>query len=500
MIPYQGNSRRFLHPYAPGPPPTINHLQIMGANGTIYDSAGVVPDPEVFFDPYVVGNGSYMFSISTMASMTRGLSTRGIIPFFYLESSGSSKRAFEIFWDHPDWVSTLPANMDNFLLERDKDVQTWLKWRRGEHKTEDGKPPPITRGGGAYSGQLVSLNGIVKENVDRVIEGSLKLCENTDFRGIRWDGVPFRALNAKSLGGTWGKTQEELHAISAGNVRRYRKEMRAEFPNFELRANGGIPALQDRQKDPYDFDKAFEILKGDPLHTESVSDHGSIMEEMWMGYAGFGNYKNNCLNYLRASHFENAAFKMAGGHNGHMLWFYDAKTQYAPDEIYQQLFTFLGGAHLDGAFGPIPDSTHELGVYATRFSEFIWDPALRPIRNMADKVEADAEVDLWCTETGFEKTTDEGHLLYVIPVINPPVTELWLQNRFGLLPEPIREPIGMTVRKPQGYNSVSRVYLLENSPFPHVEQLKFEDNQTDVYFEIPELIIFEVVVVEFAKL
>lgn len=498
MISNRGNTRRFYHLYGTAPR-TQNHQELIGANCTIYDSAGVVPDPDEFFDPYVVGNGTFFTSIPALASWTMGLSMGGVAPFFYLESNGSAKRALEIYWDHPDWVPKAPGNMDSFLINRDKTAKEWLEWYHADPRKRKREAPSIARAGGAYSGQLVGLNGIVKENVDRVIEGSIKLCDNTSFYGVRWDGLPFRAFNSKSLGGNWGKTKEELDAISMANIRRYRKELRAVYPNFELRANGGLVKMEEKQEDPYDFDKAFEILKSDPIHLALLEGHGSVMEEIWMSYAHFGNYANNCLNYLRVSHFENAAYKMAGGHNGHMLWFYDGKTQYTPDELYQQLFTFLGGAHLDGAFGPIVESVHELGVYAMRFGEYFWDPALRPIYDMVDKVEIDAEADLWCTETGFEKTTEDGSFIYIIPVINPPVTELWHQNRFGLLPDPITEPIGLTVQIPEGYSGVKAVYLLENSPYPHVKQLEFEDEETEVYFELPELVVFEVAVVEFEK-
>ena len=241
---------------------------------------------------------------------------------------------------------------------------------------------------------------------------------------------------------------------------------------------------------PHYLDLHFkELLKG----------HGSIMEEAWMGYAGFGNYKNVCRNYLRACHFESAAIKHAGGHHGHMLWFYDGVSQYTPDEIYQQLFSFFGGAHLDGAFGPIPDSIYDLGVFAVRFSEYFWDPKLRPIDQMQEKVTVDVEKDIWYAEAGFEKLNEKGNLLYVIPVINPPMTERWLQNRFGLLPAPIREPFGMTVQVPAGFKKADAVYLLDNRPYPQVKKLNFEGDEKEVTFEVPELIIFKVVVVEFGK-
>jgi len=500
MVHDRPNSSRFHHPYA-SYPRLRNHRECFGAACTIYDSAGVVPDPDAFFDPYVVGNGSYFMSIPTLMSITRGHNDEGIGPFFYLESNGSSQRAFEIFWDHPDWVPRLPANTDEFLLNRRRDIQAAVKLLSPQMKwlTKEGKQPHITRGGGAYSGQLVPLNGLVKENVDRVITGVTKLCEHAPFAGVRWDGLPFRAHNTKSLGGTFGKTAQELREISAANIVRFKKEIRAKFRDFELRANHGTGELMDRQEDPFNYAKAEAIMDAD-LHTkEFLKGHGSIMEEAWMGYAGFGNYKNVCRNYLRACHFETAAIKHAGGHHGHMLWFYDGYSQYTPDEIYQQLFSLLGGAHIDGAFGPIPESMYDLGVYAVRFSEYFWDPKLRPIRGLQNKVTVDAEEDIWYAEVGFEKADENGRLLHIIPVINPPVTERWLQNRFGLLPAPIREPFVMTVQVPDGYAKAVSVHLLDNAPYPHVKELEFDDDGTEVSFEVPELIIFKVVAIAFSK-
>lgn len=497
MIPHAPNTRRFRHLYAPAAPRTRNHRELLtGASCTIYDSAGVVPDDDVFFEPYAVGNGTVMTSIPTLDSMTRGLNRAGIAPFFYLESHGSAERALEIFWDHPDWVAVMPANMDAFVLERQRNIADWLEWWRGERQ---GAPPSIARAGGAYSGQLVNMNGLIPKNVERVIQGSLKLCEHTEFTGIRWDGIPFVARNTKALGGAWGKTRDELQEITAANIRRFRTALRERHPDFELRANSDIAALRGPQDDPFDFDRAYEIIRADPAHMEFAAGHGSIMNEAWMGYGGFGNYANNCRNYLRAARFENAAFKMAGGHMGHMLWFYDGRSQYTPDEIYQQLFTFLAGSHLDGAFGPIPDSIHELGLYALRFSEFFWDPALRPIRNLPGKVDVATDAYLWIHEAGFERETADGGFLHILPVINPPTTEIWLENRFGMLPEPLLEPFAMSVRLPDGYSRVRGVYLLENSPHPHVRDIDYTVRDGEVVFDIPELIVFKVVAVEYAR-
>ncbi|MBI2192587.1 MAG: hypothetical protein HYU36_11445 [Planctomycetes bacterium] len=500
MFPHPNNRERFQHPYASSQE-LQNHAQYFGAGGTIYDSAGVVPDPEIFDKPYIAGNGRAWASVPFFEGVAKGDRAQGIAPFFYLESSGSAMRAFEIYWDHPDWVPQPPANTDEFLTKRQQTYEEGLKLWDGawNWKTKDGKTPPSMRAGGAYSGQLVALNGLVKENVDRVIEGVLKYCERVPWQGIRWDGLPFRASNTKALGGDYGKTEEELKQISAANVVRFRKEVRARFPHFELRANHSTEELMEWQQDPFHFERAYALMDQDVHGKELLRDHGSIMEEAWMGYAGFGDYKNVCKNYLRAAHFESSAIKHAGGHHGHMLWFYDGNSQYTPDEIYQQLFSFLGGAHLDAGFGPIPDSVYDLGVYAARFCEFFWDPVLRPIPALHEKINVDVKSDLWYAEGGFQKVNEKNNLLYILPIINPPVTERWLTNRFGLLPEPIREPFTVWVKVPPEFPRVVRVCLLDNNPYPRVRPLEHRVAEGEVSFQIPELVVFKVAAIEFGK-
>jgi len=485
------NPERFLHPYASSPR-TQNHVEYFGANNTPGDAAQVVPDDEGFWEPYVVGNGSFFTSMASMNALVRQAADRGIAPFFYLESHGTSQRAMEIYWDHPEWVSALAVGTDQAMLERQRTAGLWLQWWRDGAK---GPQPQVSANCEFY----VQLNGLIKQNVDRVIQGTVKYLEHVPWAGIRWDGAPFVASNGKALGGTWGKTQEELKQAAIANVARFREEVRRHAPHFQLRFNGGIASLTQRREDPFDFDQAYAIFDEEGHHKELVKGHGNCMEEYWMGYGKFGTYTNNCRNYLRACHFENAPFKRAGGHNAHMFWAYDGRHDYTPDEIYQFLFTLLGGAHWDGSAGPIPDSMYDLSVYAARFGEFFWDPELRPIARMQEKVSADADANVWVTETGFEKTNERGNPIYVIPVINPPVTETWLRNRFGVLPAPLREPFALTVKVPEKHPEVKDVYLLDNHPHPRVKRLPFETGDGEVIFQIPELVIFKVVVVEFMK-
>ena len=254
-----------------------------------------------------------------------------------------------------------------------------------------------------------------------------------------------------------------------------------------------------KRKDPFDFAAARAAVDRDPITKFILSDHGFVMEEAWgHSFEGFNDYKIVCRNYLRACRAESAAYKYAGGHHGHM--FRDNGVEYTPDDIYQQLFSLLGGAHLSYVnFGPFPESDYDLGAYAARFAEFFWDPKLRQLEGIAEKVEVDTDADLWTTEAGFEKDTERGTRLYILPFINPPVTEKWLENRYGVFPAPVPGPLPVRVAMPEGYDRVASVTHLENSPFPEAKPLAFEVVGDAVVFKLSELVTFEVVVVEFAK-
>jgi hypothetical protein len=180
--------------------------------------------------------------------------------------------------------------------------------------------------------------------------------------------------------------------------------------------------------------------------------------------------------------------------------FRDNGVSYTPDDIYQQLFSLLGGAHLCLVnYGPLPECDYDLGVYAARFGEFFWDTNLRQLEAIGEKVVVEADADLWTDEAGFEKDLPNGNRIYVLPLVNPPVTETWLKNRYGQLPEPIRQPIAVTVQVPEGFGGVASVHDLAVSPWPEPRKLEFETDGREVRFEFPELVTFKVAVIEFEK-
>ena len=68
----------------------------------------------------------------------------------------------------------------------------------------------------------------------------------------RYDGsFVGEAYNHKVLGGDWGKTKEEIDAISIANMKRVLNEVRAKYPHFEMKANSGLNVYCDEEQENY---------------------------------------------------------------------------------------------------------------------------------------------------------------------------------------------------------------------------------------------------------
>jgi len=499
----------FQHPTASKP--NVANLYEAWAP-TPYDAAGLVP--EDLKQPFMAGNSGKVESLVKQAEKVGKLKDAGVASVFYCEAHGTGLKAWDTYWDHPEWCAPSEPTSDLFYLKRRDawpQVKLWYLQQEANGKKSRGETlspeeqaalqqPMVERLPDIIHVGFVTMNGLAKPVVDTIIQGHISLMDAVPYIGCRWDtGKPLDCFNTNALGQDLGKTQAELERQTLDNLDRYFREIRARHPELEIGLNGGHGELMGKRDDPLDFEAAKKVIDKDPVVKKILADGGYILEEAWgHAFECWNDYKIVSRNYLRACRAESAAYKYAGGQHGHM--FRDNGVEYTPDDIYQQLFSLLGGAHLATVnYGPLPEGMYDLGVYAARFSEFFWDPKLRQLTKMDEKVRVETDADIWSAEAGFEKETDEGTRLYVLPLVNPPVTERWLKNRYGLLPEPVRQPLAVTVAIPEGYKGVKAVYHLENRPWPEVKPLKFEADDKEVRFEIPELVTFKVAVVEFNK-
>jgi len=460
---------------------------------TPYDAAGLLPEDVSM--PYAVGNSSRYESIAWLREKVERYAERGIASAFYLEGHGTGSRAWDIYFRYPERIAHVTHFIsDIFRIKRDAIIG---KFR------EDYLEDPSLRGGEDYDYPhmgFVMLNPLFKENVDIVIQGHNEFMSLVPYLACRWDStLPLKTYGYNVLGENLGLSQEELDRATYNNIERYLREVRVVHPHFEVGYNGGHGALMGRPENPKDFAAARRVVEADKVAMQLLADGAYILEEAWgHSFEVWSDYKIVALNYLRAAVYETAAYFHAGGHHGHMHR--DNGVGFAPDDIYQQLFSLLGGAHnMAVNYGPMPESDYDLGVYAARFSEFFWNPRMRPIDDMEDKIEVDSDANLWIAETGFELDLADGGRRYVVSVINPPVTEKWLENRDGLLPDPVAGPLPVRVAMPDGYTKVRSVTLLEVSPRPEAKPLAFEQGGGAVVFELDGVVTFKTVVLEFVK-
>jgi hypothetical protein len=518
MIPFHAGyaaaeSVRFHHPTASKP--NVTNLAEYWAP-TPYDSAGQLPDDPA--EPFFSGNSGKVESLARQHRVAAALADRGVASFFYLEQSGTGEKAWQLYWDHPEWCGPGGGPSDDFILKQRAAAKVWfphflreeagikralgLPLSTAEQAAMAGPAPPPLEPAKNPIPHLgfVKVNSLFKPVADGIIELHRKIMREVPYVGCRWDSaLPMPCFGTDALGRTVGKPPEEIARIQIETMARYLEEVRQEHPHFEVGVNYNHGPLMNRRDDPFDFAAARKVIDDDPACKAVLADGGYILEEGWgHSFEVWSDYKFTCRNYLRACRAESAAYKHAGGQHGHM--FRDNGVSYTPDDIYQQVFSLLGGAHLCLVnYGPLPECDYDLGVYAARFGEFFWDTNLRQLEAIGEKVVVEADADLWTDEAGFEKDLPNGNRIYVLPLVNPPVTETWLKNRYGQLPEPIRQPIAVTVQVPEGYRGVASVHDLAVSPWPEPRKLEFETDGREVRFEFPELVTFKVAVIEFTK-
>jgi len=158
----------------------------------------------------------------------------------------------------------------------------------------------------------------------------------------------------------------------------------------------------------------------------------------------------------------------------------------------------MAGAQYPGAFACTPGSETGLAHFATRFSEFLWDNKLLWLQDAGKAVRVDAPNELWFDETVVWRDLPDGRRRYVIPLVNPPTFERFLQDRFGELPQPVREPFPMEVKLPGGFSRAA-VWMLSAEPRTAATRLAASVAGGAVSFDVPGLTLYRVLVVEFEK-
>jgi hypothetical protein len=415
--------------------------------------------------------------------------TVGVASFMYLCGNGSGLPVQETYLRHPEWFPDRIRWSDQAeeleRASRRRMLEIWQKDGSFDFKE-------FTRI------HIEALpNGAFDEFVRQMTDGIIKNMLYVGYDGVRWDtygGVNVMSTTRMGVKAGTGDPAKDA-ALSAAKMRKLRDDVRAKASNYTAGFNGtpgGFAAAFHQRGGPR------PNVDSHPCFRAAMEDGSSLMDEGWLGAISYTDPRNVIRDYLFAARNECDAARRAGGFFHTFSPMRDGTPYFSSSIVYHTLLVVMAGAQYPGQFACTPGSETGLAHFATRFSEFLWDNKLMWLQDAGKVVRVDAPNELWFDETVVWRDLPDGRRRYVIPLVNPPTFERFLQDRFGELPQPIREPFPMEVKIPEGF-SRAEVWMLSAEPQTAATRLKATVAGGAVSFEVPDLILYRVIVVEFGR-
>ena len=395
------------------------------------------PDKELFFG----GQGSYPGSVTGTKNINAACHQLGISTSVYSNLwGGDGAASFEMMRKHPDWVSTAWGAADwneNWYLQETKKIPEFLIWMG---------------------------NNINRENSD----DALKLHASelvASHRTLGWDGVRYDSYYSDN----WVTPA----------TKRVRELVQKEEPQYRWGYNSIIP---------YDVKaNALDVM---------VSGGNLAMEEgirgiVTRGGGSFAGYANTVVTYR----------DIVWPHDGHLGVCYDSP-RVAPgksdaseiDQIYLSTILLASGVH--PYYSPLESEYGEHARFALRYSEFIYNHAMRRLKNPEAVISFGGTPALleWKRLARAVDLGGDRHRL-IVHLLNAPVQDLCMHNPGMKLPPPLRA-LPITAALPAGA-TVDGAWLLGPSPDAHHEALAVKTDGDKVTVVVPEVRIWGVVVLDY---
>ena len=462
-----------------------NYVEYFG----ISPGDSVQPYPKEPQLPYLVGMSSYASLMELQKLMTDWNRHIGRATFMYLSPLATSHRAELYYLKHPEWyqsrISWTDEAMDQWTSAERLLIEAW----------KNGRPhPEIPKRFHIETG----LNFNHDDLVQHMIEGALKAVDHVGYDGIRGDGLPLALAGQNALGEATGPKDPLVRKKrSAELLRMMRSRIRKKRPDFVWGSNGDLYGVCHRLISRNATPPKIEECPAFVAMFEGGTDRGgSLMDEGWMNAYLYQDPRNVIKDYFWVCRQECDFARQAGGYFHTFSPQRDGAGHFVQSVIYYNLLTALAGAQYPGGYSATPGSETGTAHFLTRFSEFLWDVELRWLRDATQKIRVDTLAELWFDEAVVWRDLPDKRRRYVIPLVNPPTMERFFKDRFSELPEPIREPIPMEVDVPDGF-SRAQVWMLTAEPRTAAVKLACEVADGTVRFEVPELILYRVIVIEF---
>jgi hypothetical protein len=460
-----------------------NLMEVFGA--TRGDCAGMTPTGETWFSG--MGGGGIPQSIK----LTRGCidlnRAQGIATHMYLFAGGTGAPIIEMYEKHPEWVSGRLRTLMDEVYRQNVKYDQWL----AEQDFTKGLPEPAGNMPHAELGMLYWDPVLM----DRVIKDAVSFVSMTGYDGIRFDVGIFGPTTIHTvLGTTLPYDMKDAMKVGAKNFEEFAAAMRKVDPNFEFGANqdtwGYLEQVGVRNvtpKPPEDYPEWIAFCKAG----------GMLMDEGTMDAPGYSHYMNRYEDAIWGMRTKCATARKYGGVYQLFSPYRNGNGYYAHDDIYWSTFIVTTGSVYVGRFSAPPYSDSSLGAFITRYGEFFRSKGLQPLTEAADKIAVNSPNPLWFAETAvFEDIGNKRR--YVVPLINPPLTERFRRNKTGEMPPPVKEAFEVRVKFPEGYGA-AKAWMLTWEPTVGSKALSLKKDGDVASIQFPGVDLCRTLVVEFEK-
>ncbi len=405
------------------------------------DMFDFMPETELFFS----GQTGYPGTITGTKNLLKACHDEGLGGTFYSNLwGGSGPPAMEVMRKHPDWFGN--ANYNTSVLY-DWELMGPAQMDMADHKV---RAPGITTW--CYNQiAMVPPVEVFRLHADQII-GSQRM--------FGWDGIRYDSYYSRQ----W----------SVRAIREIRARVGRECPGFCFGYNSF--AWNDYKAGALDdMIGGGQMIMAEGIRIEGSHDLTAFAKDML-------NWREVIWAY--------------GGQGPGMLFHASTDTErMTPLGVdYEASLIIAAGGHF---YYNTPDS--ELGQYlrfALRYSEFIYDNRMRPLKEPAKVVSFEKPERFLCWQE-MARSLDLGgtkHRL-VLHFVNMPVEKDPFADKAMKAPRPIRE-MPVTVHLPAGA-TVGGVWALGAVPDAGHAPVKYALQGTDLAFNVPEVRIWAAVVVDF---
>ena len=460
-----------------------NLEEVFGA--TRGDCAGMTPPAATWISG--MGGGGIPQSTKLTRACTDLNRAQGIATHMYLFAGGTGAPVIDLYEKHPEWVGgRLPTLMDE-VWRKNVEYDQWLaKQDLSKGLPEAGGKIPHAELGLIYWDPVL---------MNRVTDDAVSFIRMSGYDGIRFDVGLFGPSTIRTvLGTTLPYDMKNAMTVGAKNFEGFAAAMRKVNPDFEFGANQDTWAYLEQvgvrnvtPKPPEEYPEWIAFCKAG----------GMLMDEGTMDAPGYSHYMNRFEDALWGMRTKCATARKYGGVYQLFSPYRNGTGYFAHDDIYWSTFIVTSGSVYVGKFSAPPYSNSSMGAFITRYGEYFRSKGLQPLTDAADKIAVNSPNPLWFAETAVFEDIG-GKRRYVVPLINPPLTERFRRNKTGEMPPPIKEAFEVRIKFPEGFTS-AKAWMLTWEPTVGSKTLVVKKDGDAASIQFPGVDLCRTLVVEFEK-